>query len=112
MATELDLRVVYVLAHPPPGWEGETGLLTPELIEHHAPAENRAEWRYVLCGPPPMMEIAERALLDLGVPLDRIESERFDIGAAGVIGRRHARIRRSVVALAGVLVAAAVLFAT
>jgi predicted ferric reductase len=112
MESLLDLRVVHVLADPPSGWEGETGLLTPELIQRYAPTEQRAEWRYVLCGPPPMMEIAESALLDLGVPLGRIESERFDIGAAGVIGRRHARIRRSVVALAGVLLAAAVLFAT
>jgi len=106
-----DLRVVHVLAQPPAGWRGETGFVTTELIARHLPEQAPDRWHYVLCGPPPMMESVERSLLDMGIPLSRIGSERFDIGAAGAIGPRHTQVRRLVLALAAVMVVAAALFA-
>ncbi|HEU6443788.1 MAG TPA: ferredoxin reductase family protein [Gaiellaceae bacterium] len=107
---ELDLRVVRVLARPPAGWTGEAGMITRALLARYLPGEPGA-WRYVLCGPAPMMEAAEQALLELGVPLGRIESERFDIEAAQAIGPRHAQVRRLVLALAGIMVLGSTLFA-
>lgn len=29
----MDLRIVYVLAEPPPGWTGGVGNVTPEMVE-------------------------------------------------------------------------------
>jgi predicted ferric reductase len=94
-----DLQVVHVLADPPEGWTGEQGLVTPELLGRLLPDSGSAQWQYVVCGPPPMMEAVEQALLDLDIPLGRIDSERFDIGAAAATGRRHTNVRRLVVAL-------------
>ncbi len=59
-----------------------------------------------------MMEVAEDALLRRGVPLSRIDSERYDIGAAGAIGPAQAQVRRLVIALGAVMAGAAALFAS
>jgi hypothetical protein len=58
-----------------------------------------------------MMDVAERAVRDRGVPLDRIHSERFDIGAAGAVGLRSTQVRRLVTGLSLVMLGAAALFA-
>jgi predicted ferric reductase len=106
----LDLTVVRVLAEPPPDWQGESGFVTAELLARHLPPRTEA-WDHVLCGPGPMMETAERALLGLGVPAERVHSERFDIGAADAVGRRSVQVRRSVMALGLLMLAGAALFA-
>jgi predicted ferric reductase len=110
--TGFNLQVIQFLAEPPDGWTGETGFITDEALARYIPEDDPREGHYVICGPPPMMEIAERALMDRGVPLDRIESERFDIGAGGGIGPRQAQVRRLVVALGVVVVLAATGFAS
>lgn len=72
----LDLDLVYVLSDPPDGWTGETGRVTADLLRRHV----LDEWprhNYFICGPPPMMDAVERALLRGGVPLDQIFTERF-----------------------------------
>jgi ferredoxin-NADP reductase len=33
--------------------------------------------QYFICGPDPLMDAAEGALVDLGVPKSRVHSERF-----------------------------------
>lgn len=106
-----DLLVVHVINRPDAGWLGRTGFVTPELLADLLPAEGRERWQYVLCGPPPMMEMAEAGLLDAGVPLERIDAERFDIGAAVATGRRHTNVRRLVIAIGTILVATSALFA-
>jgi predicted ferric reductase len=111
IAKELDLEVVRVLAHPPADWDGHAGFVTDDLIGRHLPPGATEGWHFVTCGPPPMMEVAEQSLLDRGVPLRRIHSERFDIGAAEAVGRRDVQVRRLVIALGTVMVAAAVAFA-
>lgn len=103
--------VIHVVNRPPEGWSGRQGFVTAALLEEFLPVESPERWQYVVCGPPPMMESVESALLELGVPLDRIDSERFDIGAAAATGRRHANVRRLVVAVGVVLLAASALFA-
>lgn len=78
LATRLDLRLVHVLGEPPPDWEGERGLLTPDILARYFPPECR-DWHYFVCGPTPMLRIAERGLHGLGVPRRRVHSEIFDI---------------------------------
>ncbi|MBX3464885.1 MAG: ferric reductase-like transmembrane domain-containing protein [Planctomycetes bacterium] len=77
LATRLRLRVVHLLEEPPPGWDGETGRLRPEVLAGHLPKE-LAGWVCFVCGPTPMVEAAERALAGLGVPATRIHAELFD----------------------------------
>jgi predicted ferric reductase len=74
----LDLTLVHVLEHPPPGWQGETGYLTADVLARHLPDGYR-RFQFFICGPDPMMDAAEAALLGLGVPPERIHTERFDM---------------------------------
>lgn len=79
LAEHLDVNIIEVVEDPPPGWTGETGLLTTEVLDRILPSRNRERYQYFLCGPPPMLDAVERALQACGVPLDRIQVERFDL---------------------------------
>lgn len=72
------MRVVHVLLEPPPEWTGETGYITGEVLARHLPEDLSGLQCYV-CGPTPMIRLAERALGSLGVPLSRVHSEIFDL---------------------------------
>ncbi len=111
LARHLPLVIVRVLREPPSEWGGERGLVDAALLHRHLAPDVAATWHVVLCGPAPMMDVAERTLRDTGVPLDRIHSERFDIGAAGAVGQRSIQVRRLVTGLSLVMLAAAALFA-
>lgn len=108
---ELDLEVVRVLRDPPEDWRGRRGLIDADLIETYLSRDDASSWHVVLCGPPPMMNVIERAVRDRGVPSRQIHSERFDIGAARAVGQRGAQIRRLVLGLGTVMLGVAVLFA-
>lgn len=73
----LDLRIDYVLSEPPPEWQGRTGALDADVLAACLDMPDAAGWLYFLCGPPGMMDAAERALRGLGVPRERIVAERF-----------------------------------
>jgi predicted ferric reductase len=78
LSRAIDLKVVHLLEEPPDDWEGETGYVTRELLEKYLPAEpERCE--YFICGPKPLMDIAEVELRRLGVPWTQIYTERFTI---------------------------------
>ncbi len=78
LTNELDLKVVHVLSEPEPEWTGESGSITKEILDRHlAPLADR-DVQYFVCGPPPMMDLVEHALLARGVPHWRLLSERFD----------------------------------
>lgn len=77
LSARLDLRVVHVLEKPPPGWRGEQGYLTQAMLDRWLP--HRGRHAYFVCGPGPMMDIAEQALARLGVPFSDLHSERFDL---------------------------------
>lgn len=111
LARHLPLEVVRVLRDPPTEWNGERGLVDAALINRSLTVDDADTWHVVLCGPPPMMDVAERAVRNRGVPLRRIHSERFDIGAAGAVGQRSIQVRRLVTGLSLVMLTAAVLFA-
>ena len=74
----LTLTVVHVLERPPEGWTGETGYLTAEVLGRHLPPGYR-RFQFFICGPDPMMDAAEAALIGLGVPPERVHTERFDM---------------------------------
>ncbi|MEL7256631.1 MAG: ferric reductase-like transmembrane domain-containing protein [Pseudomonadota bacterium] len=70
-------EVIHILSEPPPGWQGETGYVTPELLCRHFDTPERRDWLYVLCGPPPMLTLVEDALIAMGIPPKNIISEQF-----------------------------------
>lgn len=74
----LDLRVVHVLEEPPDGWQGESGFVDADVLHRHLPAR-RAHHQYFVCGPPPMLDAVESALIEeLGIPIDHVHTERFE----------------------------------
>ncbi len=78
LTRRMNLKVIYVLEHPPTGWTGESGVVTKELLAKHLPRHYR-RFQYFVCGPVPMMDCVEKILPQLGVPADQIHSERFEI---------------------------------
>lgn len=75
---DLDLRVVHVLSDPDSSWKGETGYVDRALLERHL-SEREQQWSFFICGPEPLMDAAEDALLELGVALQQIRAERFNM---------------------------------
>jgi predicted ferric reductase len=78
LKARLSLDVVHVLTRPPADWPGETGYVTAEVFARHLPPGYR-RFQFFICGPEPMMDAAEAALVELGVPADRVHTERFDM---------------------------------
>jgi len=76
LARQMNLTVVHVLERPPASWPGEAGFIDREILSRHLPQGYR-RFQFFICGPDPMMDAAERALFDLGVPGARVHTERF-----------------------------------
>lgn len=74
----VDLRIEYILEQPEGEWAGERGFMTREVLERVLPKEKIRRDIFV-CGPSPMMEMVERALVDLGIDEERIHTEKFDL---------------------------------
>lgn len=74
----LNLDLVVTFEAPSPDWSGERGQITTDVLRRHLPTEFR-QYHYFVCGPPPMMDAVESALLGLGVPAAAIDSERFNL---------------------------------
>jgi predicted ferric reductase len=72
----LELRVVHVLAEPPPGWQGETGFIDAALLERHLPP-NLGGADVFVCGPPPMLAAALQGLERLGAEPEQVHAEQF-----------------------------------
>jgi ferredoxin-NADP reductase len=68
-------RVVHVLQFPGADWSGESGFITPELIERSVADIGAAT--FVISGPPPMVEAMESCLDRIGVPRAAVIIERF-----------------------------------
>jgi ferredoxin-NADP reductase len=76
--------VVHVLSHPDRDWQGEKGHINASVLsrrlsgsEHrHLPARCR-RLVYFICGPNAMMDATENALAHLGVPAEKVHTERF-----------------------------------
>jgi predicted ferric reductase len=78
LTREMNLKVVHLLEEPHEEWEGESGLVTRELLERHLP-EEPLNFQYFVCGPTPLMDVTEISLREMGIPWQRIYSERFEI---------------------------------
>jgi predicted ferric reductase len=72
----LYLTIVHVLENPPAGWTGEKGFVTAEVFKRHLPPPY-ADHEYFICGPDVMMDVIEKTLGELGVPLSKYHSERY-----------------------------------
>lgn len=68
-------EVHHVLSEPEPDWGGMTGFVDREKLERLF--GDRKDWLFVLCGPPPMLDAVEDALLGMGVAARNILSEKF-----------------------------------
>jgi len=77
MQADIDLDVEFVLAEPPPGWEGRTGVIDENLLQTVVRRLDGTSWLYVICGPQAMIEAVEKTLLSLGVPGRDVISEQF-----------------------------------
>ena len=82
IAQQIDLTVVHVIKDapdpPPEGVTMETGQIDADMLARRLPESSR-DWPHLLCGPPPMLKAVKSALLDMGVPIARIDSEVFDL---------------------------------
>ncbi len=78
ISKEINLKIVHLLEEPDEGWKGEKGLVTKELLSKYLPAKDE-KYMYFICGPNPMMDIAEISLADLGIDWRLIYAERFEI---------------------------------
>lgn len=78
LGERLKLQVVHILGEPDDDWHGERGLLRLDILSRQLP-ERRADLHYFICGPQPMIAVAERALKTLAVPLRHMHSEIFDL---------------------------------
>jgi ferredoxin-NADP reductase len=68
------LRVVLTMTDEP-GWEGETRRLDADVLgEIVGGLEERT---FLIAGPPPMAEAVAQALLDAGLPEDRVRADKF-----------------------------------
>lgn len=70
-------RVLHVISEPKSDWKGLTGQIDSATIDRVFSFDAASEWLYLVCGPPPMLDAVEDALLALGVPADRIVMEQF-----------------------------------
>src|SRR5262249_42367003 len=78
LGNRVTLPVVLVLTRPPADWVGEAGFVRADLLARPLPHGYR-RFQFFICGPAPMMDAAERALAELGVPDARIHTERYDM---------------------------------
>jgi len=76
LAERMTLEVVHVVQDPPEGWSGETGRIDDDLLRKRLP-ERFQRWQYFICGPPAMLDALEDALTRVGVPAERIHTERY-----------------------------------
>lgn len=77
---QLKLQVVYVLRNPPENWKGESGFVTKEILERYLPPSRESgDFEVFLCGPEPLTNAVEKALVQLGVFIGNFHAERFDL---------------------------------
>jgi predicted ferric reductase len=76
LKARLKLTIVYVPQVPPPGWTGEQGFISAEVLRRHVPPPY-AEHEYFICGTGVMMDAIEEALSEMQVPMSKYHSERY-----------------------------------
>lgn len=74
-ATHPEVTVVHVLAEPGPGWEGERGFITADIVRRHVDPLNG--WHWVVTGPPGMIAAMGKVIAELEIPAERVSTESF-----------------------------------
>lgn len=72
-----NIKVYYMLDKPPAGWKGGVGYVTEEILNRFMPAAT-PDSMVLLCGPPPMVNGAKKALVNLGFPKAKPVSKAGD----------------------------------
>ena len=78
LSDQLNMQFVPVLSEPSADWEGERGYISEEILGKYLPKQYK-RFKYLICGPGPLMDAMEIALPDLGVPPENVLTERFDM---------------------------------
>jgi len=76
LTSKMDLTIIYVLSNPSEDWEGASGFINRDIVERHLPKQYK-RFVYFVCGPTPLMDSMEEILPALGVPAEKVFSERF-----------------------------------
>jgi ferredoxin-NADP reductase len=74
-ADHAEMTVVDVLEKPQPGWSGETGLITADLVRRHCDPFDG--WHWFVAGPPAMADAMRVVVADLSLPPERVSTELF-----------------------------------
>ena len=75
---KLNMQVVITIERPPQDWQGEKGFLNSTILNKYLPPEWKSKGTEVfLCGPAPMMNAVEKALLASGFDESQVHTERF-----------------------------------
>ena len=74
----MSLELIPVLSNPEEGWSGERGYINGEIMLRYLPKQYH-RFKFLICGPKPLMDAMEEALPELGVPRHSVLTERFDM---------------------------------
>ena len=77
MAHPERFRMALVVSDPEGAWAGQTGLIDTDCILRNVPAAALPRKTFFLCGPAEMCALAERSLVELGVPRRRMRFEAY-----------------------------------
>jgi predicted ferric reductase len=78
LSGRMNLQVIYVLSDPDEEWEGETGYINGDVLKQYLPKQFK-RFIFLICGPQPLMDAMEEALPALGVPPEKVLTERFEM---------------------------------
>jgi ferredoxin-NADP reductase len=71
----VNLKVVFTLNEADSGWQGATGFITADMIKREIP--DYKETVFYTCGPPAMVEVMEKLVVQLGLPKTQLKREYF-----------------------------------
>jgi len=75
---KLKMQVIFTIERPPQDWQGEKGFLNSTILNKYVSPEWKSKGTEVfLCGPAPMMNAVEKALLASGFEESQVHTERF-----------------------------------
>ena len=76
--SRLNIKVIHTIERPPQNWQGEKGFLNSTILNNHlSPEWKSGKTEVFLCGPAPMMNAVEKALMAAGFEESQIHTERF-----------------------------------
>jgi ferredoxin-NADP reductase len=70
-----NLKVVFTLNEADSGWQGATGFVTADMVKREIP--DYKETVFYTCGPPVMVEVMEKLVVQLGLPKTQLKREYF-----------------------------------